>query len=176
MHLNDLPLEVQVRILQFCSSNDLAALSRVQTSVRDVAEYVLYSHIHFHARPLDMIIHPWSMLPPRWKDERTLLHTLAADPRKATIVKTFYLLLEPNNQYVVPNKVVGLVLVQLADALENMSNLVDLRIMYLPMEDPSEGRISQVIRFVAALTIQCGYCLIWRQTEAVSTSDFIHYS
>ena len=43
---------------------------------------------------------------------------------------------------------VDFVLVKLAEALEKMPNLVDLRIMHSPMKE-SEGRISQVIRFVS---------------------------
>lgn len=42
----DLAPEIQLRILQFSSLGDLSSLSRVHTSLRDVAEYVLYSNIH----------------------------------------------------------------------------------------------------------------------------------
>ena len=45
MFLGDLPLEIQDNILEHCSPSDLAVLSRVHTSVRDVAEYTLYAHI-----------------------------------------------------------------------------------------------------------------------------------
>src|SRR6266550_7424754 len=129
MYLTTLPFEIQVRILQLCSSNDLAALSRVQTSVRDVAEYVLYSHIHFRAPPDAMVFYVWTTLPARWKDDRSLFHTLAANPRKAAIVKAFYVQLEK----FAPGKVLRLVLIKVAEALENMSNLVDLRILYQAM-------------------------------------------
>ena len=40
--LRDLPPEIQSRILAFCSPNDLATLSRVHPSGRDIAVYALY--------------------------------------------------------------------------------------------------------------------------------------
>ncbi len=133
----------------FCSSNDLAALSRVQTSVREVAEYVLYSHIHFRAGTHVFV----------WEDDRSPLRTLAANPRKAAIVKAFYVQIKFGRP--IPRRVAEarLVLTKVAKALENLFNLVDLRIIYKPMGDPS-GRISQVIRSVTVvLTIQCD-CLL----------------
>ena len=47
----DLAPEIQLRILQFSSLGDLSSLSRVHTSLRDVAEYVLYSNIHVEWPP-----------------------------------------------------------------------------------------------------------------------------
>ena len=61
------------------------------------------------------------------------------------MVKAFYIELEKNWGC---DDAVHFVLVKLAEALEKMPNLVDLRIIYSLMKE-SEGRISQAIRFVS---------------------------
>jgi hypothetical protein len=57
MHLGDLAAELQLQILQFCPpSRDLSTLSRTHTSLRDAAEYILYSDIDFRALPVGKLI------------------------------------------------------------------------------------------------------------------------
>lgn len=158
MFLGDLPVEIQYNISAHCSPSDLAVLSRVHTSVRDVAEHALYGHIRYCAQPLNMIgtIIEWPKISldypfgykevTQWlRDSKSLFHTFAANSRKASMVKALYIDLEKNWGC---DDTVRLVLVNLAEALEKMPNLVDLRIIYSPMKDQFEGRISQVIRFV----------------------------
>ena len=60
------------------------------------------------------------------------------------MVKALYIELEKKWGY---DDAVHFVLVKLAEALEKMPNLVDLRIIYSPMKE-SEGRITQAIRLV----------------------------
>ena len=151
MFLGDHPLEVQYNILEHCSPSDLAALSRVHSSIRDVAEYALYSHIRYYEQPLNMIVmtvpsQDHHAVPSRMK-ENALLHTFATNSRKASMVKAFYV--ELQEDFDNDSNAVHFVLVKLAEALEKMPNLVDLRIRYTPMKDLSEGRISQVIRSVS---------------------------
>ena len=151
MIFRDLPPEIQTRILEFCSPSDLALLSRVHTSGRDMAEYALYSCIQYCARPSNLII-PVRKL----KEERSLLHTLANNSRKASIVKMFYVDLvdEFYDDNVLPQTYSNhnhFILAKIAEALEKMSNLVDLRILYFRMnDDVFKGirRISEAIRFV----------------------------
>lgn len=93
MVFSGLPLEIQSRILELCSPNDLAVLSRVHTLGRDLAEYALYSHIQYRVRPADLIIP--SREPEVENDEssqelnedRSLLHTFANNSWKASMVK-----------------------------------------------------------------------------------------
>ena len=79
MFLGDLPLETQYRILEHCYPSDLDVLSRVYSSVRDVVEYGLYSHIRYRARALNMIVmmgSSWDpqLVPKRLKKTKSLLH------------------------------------------------------------------------------------------------------
>ena len=144
MFLGDLPLEIRYNILEHCSPRDLAVLSRVHTSVRDVAEYALYSHIRYCAQPHDMVSSERVQAAPQRLKEESLLHTFANNSRKASMVKALYIELEKKWGY---DDAVHFVLVKLAEALEKMPNLVDLRIIYSPMKE-SEGRITQAIRLV----------------------------
>ena len=132
MFLTDLPLEIRLRISKHCSPSSLAILSRVNTSLRDVAEYALYSHIHY------------------WEENRLLLHTFATNPRKASRVKGFYVELNIGKQG--SEVVTRSILVKIAEALKKMPNLVDLRILYeLNYVDHScEDRLNQVIRFASS--------------------------
>jgi hypothetical protein len=91
MFFRGLPLEIQSWILQLCSPSDLAVLSRVHTSGRDLAEYALYSCIQYRARPSDLIISVEDDEGPQeLKEDRSLLHTFANNSRKASMVKMFY--------------------------------------------------------------------------------------
>jgi hypothetical protein len=80
MVFRDLPPEIQSRILELCSPSDLAVLSRVHTSGRDMAEYALYSRIQYRARPSDLIIPSRDVendeSSQELKEDRSLLHTL----------------------------------------------------------------------------------------------------
>ncbi|KAF8330675.1 hypothetical protein F5887DRAFT_999911 [Amanita rubescens] len=127
MHLGDLPLEIQSLVLQFCSPNDLAVLSRTHTSLRDAAEYVLYGNIQI-CLWYDTVHGVTEIL-----QEKTPLHTLLTNSWKASIVKVFYF-----HCNFVPESL-------LAEALEKMTALVDLCIFYGKTTDQCE-RISQVIR------------------------------
>ena len=141
MFLGDLPLDIQYGIFEHCSTSGLAALSRVHSSARDVAENFLYSHICYCAQPL---------APRGLEEDRSPLHTLATNSQKASIVKSFYIELENSWHHSFDDNLneAHCVLVKLVEALEKMPNLVDLRVSHSPMEDLSEGRVSQVIWFV----------------------------
>jgi len=149
--LSNFPLEIQVHILKLCSHSDLGALSRVHTSLRDVADYVLYHHIHFCKRPTDMaIFRPFSCDHPLGlKEDGSLLHTLVANSLKASIVKTFYFELE-HEQNLDWTDVLPFIMAKLREALEKMHNLTDFRVVYRPWENSlsSPVGVSQVIRFV----------------------------
>jgi hypothetical protein len=165
MVFRDLPLEIQSRILEFCSPGDLAVLSRVHASVRDMAEYALYSRIRYRVRPSDLIIPPRGVendeSSQELKEDRSLLHTFANNSWKASMVKMFYVELEHEDQFIgfrwhcghsTCIKSTDFILVKLAEALVKMSNLVDLRILHSPMDDldtlNGARRISEVIRYV----------------------------
>lgn len=71
MHLGVLPLELQLKVLQLCSRQDLSSLSRVHTSLQDIADYALYSCIYCTS----------------FIEFRTLLETLTTNKQKASLVK-----------------------------------------------------------------------------------------
>jgi len=152
-HLGDLPLDIQFAILQLCSPSDLAEISRVHSSLQHVAECALYSHIRFCVPPLEISKIPNDNSIPSESDESflLLLRTFSGNPRKASMVKKLYVKLETYRMYDIEKKAVGYLLVKLADALEKMTSLVDLRIIYGLGIDLSQGRISEVIRFVFKL-------------------------
>lgn len=85
MDLVDLAFDLQLQILQLCSHNDLAVLSRVHTSLRDPAEYILYKHIYLPER--DSIW--WSDPELFTKRVSLVLSTLSRNAQKALMVKTF---------------------------------------------------------------------------------------
>ena len=161
MAFRDLPPEIQSRILEFCSPSDLAALSRVTPSGRDTVEYALYSRIQYCVRPSDLI------KPSRdtendegsqeLREDRSLLHTLANNSRKALMVRMFYvkLLDEDGAFYGSCTMKAQFILVKLAETLRKMSNLLDLRILHCQWMNNSDVlykgtlRISEVIRFVS---------------------------
>jgi hypothetical protein len=138
MRLTDVPLDVQLQILQLCSPEDLAVVSRVHSSLRDAAERVLYSHIDFSAQERDIELAAKKTVP--------LLSTLAINTWKASTVKAFYIELGAEDDNC---DISHLILVALAGVLEKMPNLVDLRILTNAWEaDRSQGTISKVIGFV----------------------------
>ena len=166
MIFRDLPPEIQSRILELCSPSDLAVLSRVHTSGREMAEHALYSHIQYCVKSSGLMIPSCDAENgeslQELKEDRSLLHTLANNPQKASMVKMFYVKIEPEDQPFDEDivyhdhrfclKSTDFFLVKLAEALVKMSNLVDLGILHSPM-DPwgaFEGtrRISEVIRYV----------------------------
>ncbi|KAF8341144.1 hypothetical protein F5887DRAFT_976925 [Amanita rubescens] len=142
MRLTDVPLDVQLQILQLCSPKDLAAVSRVHSSLRDAAERVLYSRIDISSQEpyIEMDRSPWELAA---KKTAPLLSTLAINTWKASRVKAFYIELgvEDDNDY----GVLHLILVALAGVLEKMPNLVDLRILTNGQVDLSQGTVSKVI-------------------------------
>lgn len=155
MLLSGFPLEIHLRILQLCSRPDLAALSRAHTSLRDVAEYDLYHHIHFHKQPTDMAIFKSPSRcsdPVGLKEDRSLLHTLVASPRKASMVKIFSFELD-YPIFNLDSEVIPFILAKLGEALEKTCNLRDFRVVYIPTGSLPEGRISQVIRFVIVMAL-----------------------
>ena len=144
----NLPLETQVYILQLCSREDLAALARTHSTLRDVAEYVLYRHINFSIGPKMFSLYHGDRKPLSVEDFVSLVHTLTTNSRKALIVKKVYFEVE----YYGIREEVCPGLFQFSKALKNMSNLVDLRVKYLgAYSDKSQERISQVIRCVLAV-------------------------
>jgi hypothetical protein len=160
MAFRGLPLEIQSLIVEFCSPSDLAVLSRVHTSGRDMAEYALYSRIQYSAWPADLIVPTQDVendeSSQKLKEDRSLLHRFANNSWKASMVKMFYVELEHQDQFFKFHdnrtciKSTDFILVKLAEALVKMSNLVDLRILHSPMDDldtfKGTRRISEVIR------------------------------
>ncbi|KAF8341130.1 hypothetical protein F5887DRAFT_1076559 [Amanita rubescens] len=159
MHLGDLPLEIQSYILQFCSPNDLAILSRTHTSLRDAAEYVLYGRIDIYgARPYDLILLDYDpsipnppdhdISPQGLNEHKSPLHTLITNSRKASIVKAFYVDFAHVYDGVLDVNSVAMDFVaeKLGEALEKMTALVDLRIRHDETVDLCGRRIDQAIR------------------------------
>jgi hypothetical protein len=168
MNFRDLPPEMQSRILAVCSPSALAVLSRVDTLGRDMAEHALYGRIQYRLWPSDLIILSRNVendeFSQELKEDRSLLHTLANNSRKALMVKMFYV--ELVNEYDEDDafheicsmtRRAHFILVKLAETLAKMSNLVDLRILHDQwMNDFDDSidvfrgtrRICEVIRFV----------------------------
>ena len=160
MNFRDMPPEIQSRILELCPPSDLAALSRVDTLGRDMAEYALYSRIQYCVRPSDLIIGSWQEL--ELKEDGSLLRTLLNNSRKALIVKMLFVELldeydEEDDFHQACSMKANFVLVKLAEALAKTSNLADLRILhgqwmtkFNDSMDVFKGtrRICEVIRFV----------------------------
>jgi hypothetical protein len=157
MYLDDIAPEIRLEILQLCSPGALASLASAHSSLRDVAEHALYTHIYFCAHPLDLIqdqkgkspsqegrmSDPWAL-----KEHRSLLHTLSTSAWKAKMVKSLYFELHPTAHCEVRNATRS-ILIKLSQLLKNMPNLVDIRIIYDALDDPSEGRLSEALRFVS---------------------------
>ena len=160
MVFRDLPPEIQSRILELCSPSDLAVLSRVHTSARDIAEYTLYSRVKYRARPSDLLTRSRNRRnvkddknPRKLKEDKSLLHTFANNSRKASMVKMFDVELYSDNGYCGFRKATQFILGKLAEALIKMPKLVDLRILvtlhyHIKESDKGTRRISEVIRSV----------------------------
>ena len=162
MVFRDLPPEIQSRILEFCSPSDLAVLSRVHTTVRDTAEYALYSHVQYCIRPSELITPSRGVKKDKGsqelKEDRSLLHTFTYNSRKASMVKMFYAELEDEYDEDIPGSCnayeqsTQFILAKLAEVLVKMPNLVDLRILHSKISDfetlKGTRRISEVIRYV----------------------------
>ena len=161
MFLDNVAPEIRLEILQLCSPKDLASLSRVHSSLRDVAERVLYAHIYFSAHPFDLIrsqdqrrksrlrvggeSDSWALI-----EYKSLLHTLSTSARKAKMVKSLYIELHEfiRHHSRVGKNAIRFILTKLSQLLKDMPNLVDFRIIYDVEGDPSEGLLSEAIRFV----------------------------
>src|SRR6266576_4544341 len=94
MHLCEITPELQLEILQFCTPRDLASLSRVHTSLSDVAQHALYSHIYFFAHPPDFIpLEDWDSdrNPSKLNKDGSLFHMLSTSARRAAIVKKLHI-------------------------------------------------------------------------------------
>lgn len=177
-HLGDLPVDVQFAILQLCEPSDLADISRVHSSLKGVAECALYSHIRFCVPPLDISLIPDDNSVPSESNESflLLLRTFSGNPQKASMVKKLYVKLETYRMYKIESKAISYLLVKLADALEKMANLVDLRVIYNLGIDLSEGRISEVIRFVFKSILIQTYETLYRILAGGVTSPFIRFT
>jgi hypothetical protein len=136
MHLGDLAADLQLQTLQFCTSRDLSTLSRTHTSLRDAAEYMLYSDIDFPALSVGTRIEG---IPRTCQSLMTLktslLHTLSTNARKAAMVKALFLELRAT---AVRDQVPS-ILIQLSEALQCLPNLVDLCIVYHWMKELPKG-------------------------------------
>ncbi|KAF8332433.1 hypothetical protein F5887DRAFT_1286676 [Amanita rubescens] len=160
MFLDNVAPEIRLEILQLCSPKDLASLSMVHSSLRDVAERVLYTHIHFLAHPFNLIgdqkrrsgsqagalrsdSNPWAL-----DEHKSLLHTLSTSARKAKMVKSLYIELHKfiRHHNGVGKRGIRFILTKLSQLLKDMPNLVDFRIIYDVEGDPSEGLLSKAIR------------------------------
>ena len=174
--LLDLAPELQIQIMQFCSPDALSSLSGVQSSLRDIAEHLLYSHVYFYAQPLELIQN-WKSKSREWalKENRSLLHTLITNPRKAGMMKTLCVEFETFffcSKYSFETlKALHTFLVKLSEALRYLPNLVDLRIMHDKTTfDISEGSLSQAIRFVLRFGYRsCHYLMVIVQGRLLQT-------
>jgi len=149
MHLCAITPELQPEVLQFCTPRDLASLSRVHTSLRDVAQHALYSHIYFHAHPSDFI-QDWDSErnPSKLNKDGSLFHTLSTSARKAAMVGKLHIFFSNRGDYWYGTKTaVDPIMVHISYTLKKLPNLVDLRIAYTWFGDPSRGRLSETIRF-----------------------------
>ena len=153
MHFGHLALEIHLHIIRFCSHSDLCSLARVHSSLRVTAEHVLYSHIYFCAWPFDLIQdQTWKSW--KLKEDRSLLHTLASNTRKAAMVRVLWIDFENVGLYN-SKETLHSILLKLSEALPKMSNLVDLRVVYDDMlVDPSDGAFGRAIRFVCSAIVK----------------------
>ena len=137
MHLGDLPFELQLKVVQLCSRRDWASLSRTHTSLRDAADYALYSHIPFRSLKFRQGF-PF----------KAALQTLATNVHKASLVRVLdvQLTLYRSDLHF---------LEIMAEMLPNMFNLYKLRIAVSNhgiqekfWRSGISGRINQAIRLV----------------------------
>jgi len=145
MNLCEITPELQLEVLQFCTPRDLASLSRAHTSLRDVAQHALYSHIYFLAHPSDFIQDQDSERnPSKLNKDGSLFHTLSTSARKAEMVNKLHINFSNKDYW---RGAMDLIMVHVSDTLKKLPNLVDLRIFYDWLGNHS-GCLSETIRFV----------------------------
>ena len=149
MNLCEIAPELQLEVLQFCAPRDLASLSRAHTSLRDVAQHALYSHIYFLAHPSDFI-QDWDSErnPSKLNKDVSLFHTLSTSARKAAMVNKLYINFSDRDNWRGATKAVDPIMVHVSDTLRKLPNLVDLRIVYYRFGDFSGECLSETIRLV----------------------------
>ena len=137
MHLGDIAFELQLQVLQLCSLKDLASLSRVHSSLRDVTDYALYSHIRCLT----------------FATFQSTMETLATNMQKASLVKVLDL------QFVFYKIPQGSLKI-MARALPNMLNLSELRISIaeVALSEDSNGIIKAIrsVSFQAMMMMMGG--------------------
>jgi hypothetical protein len=111
-------------VFQLCLHRDSASLSRAHSSLRDVADYVLYSYIRSYSFNFPQLI----------------LETLATNMRKSPVVKVLEV---EYDSYELQSLEI------MAGMLPNMLNLCKLRISVEDIRRSGvSGGINQAIRFV----------------------------
>ena len=137
MHLGDIAFELQLQVLQLCSLKDLASLSREHSSLRDVTDYALYSHIRCLT----------------FATFQSTMETLATNMQKASLVKVLDL------QFVFYKIPQGSLKI-MARALPNMLNLSELRISIAEaaLSEDSNGIIKAIrsVSFQAMMMMMGG--------------------
>ncbi|KAF8346153.1 hypothetical protein F5887DRAFT_962889 [Amanita rubescens] len=147
MNLCEITPELQLEVLQFCTPLDLAALSRAHTSLRDVAQHALYSHIFFLAYLSDFI-QDWDSErnPSKLNKAGSLFHTLSTSARKAAMVNKLRIHFSNRDSWNGAKIALDPIMVHVSDTLKKLPNLVDLRIAYDWFGDFSGGCLSETIR------------------------------
>ncbi|KAF8349573.1 hypothetical protein F5887DRAFT_501738 [Amanita rubescens] len=140
MNLCEITPELQLEVLQFCSPRDLASLSRAHTSLRDVAQHALYSHIYFLARLSDFIPEKNSS---KLNKDGSLFHTLSTSARKAAMVNKLHINFSKKDYW--RGAMMDFVMIHVSETLKKLPNLVDLRIFYDWLGNHS-GCLSETIR------------------------------
>ena len=150
MHLGDLAFELQLKVAQLCSLRDLTSLSRVHTSLRDVADFALYSGIYCSSFSAFL----------------SILQTLTANKQKASLVKV----LDIELIHVGVDNLRVQSLEVMAGMLSNMLNLHKLRISVAEEFQRSggdSGGINQAIMFVfiqatiiSGMIVECSFGLV----------------
>ena len=161
--------ELLYRILRLCSGTDLVSLSQVNSVLQAAAEYLLYRNIYLSIYPFNLIKDKtWKS----WElsEEKCDIHTLASNPKKAALVRSFHIQFEPTAPYDADDANEA-ILIKIANALEHTTQLVDLRLMIDQNDsgDFSRGRISRVIGFVRYRSYRIP-CLTAMAEEASSSS------
>jgi hypothetical protein len=162
MPLIDFAHEIQLHIVQFCSPSDLVSISRVHTALQDVADSVLYSHISIEGesdRSLGLAkLDKGQTSRPSLNENRSPLYALVTNSRKAAMVKAFrvdlgcpYRISGRGWYNYDDDRLLGFVVNKIAEALKQMSNLVDLHVRSGRAGEAFKGSITsigEVIRFV----------------------------
>lgn len=192
MPLTDFAHEIQLHIVQFCSRNDVASLSRIHTALQDVAESVLYSHVVIEGesdRSLGLAKLDKGQTQPSLKENRSPLYALFSNSRKAAMVKA--LRVDLGCPYKISGRgwynydddwLHGFVVNKIAEALEQMLNLVDLRVRSGRAGEAFKGSITsigEVIRFVLVTMMITDYDSIPHrgghfQLHTLCLSHYVH--